>query len=62
VLDILGPAALTGDEQWGALRGAAERQQRDGVTDLVPGGTIDIQRVSMARALGIGRKKQPQGR
>jgi alkylation response protein AidB-like acyl-CoA dehydrogenase len=62
ILDLVGPAALTGDPRWGALEGAAERQQRDGVVDLVPGGTIDIQRVSMARALGVGRAKKLQGR
>jgi alkylation response protein AidB-like acyl-CoA dehydrogenase len=55
ILDLIGPAALTGDPRWGALNGAAERQQRSGITDLVPGATIDIQRVNMARALGIGR-------
>jgi alkylation response protein AidB-like acyl-CoA dehydrogenase len=61
ILDLIGPAALTGDRLWGALGGAAERQQRDGVVDIVPGGTIDIQRVSMARGLGVGRKRASQG-
>jgi alkylation response protein AidB-like acyl-CoA dehydrogenase len=61
ILDLIGPAALTSDPTWGALGGAAERQQRDGVVDLIPGGTIDIQRVSMARALGIGRAKTSKG-
>jgi alkylation response protein AidB-like acyl-CoA dehydrogenase len=56
VLDLIGPAALTGDPRWGALDGDAERQQRSGIVDIVPGGTIDIQRVSMARALGVGKR------
>ena len=31
--------------------------QRNGIVDIVPGGTIDIQRVIMARTLGLGRSK-----
>lgn len=54
ILDLIGPAALTDDPVWGALDGAAERQQRSGIVDLIPGATIDIQRVIMARSLGIG--------
>jgi alkylation response protein AidB-like acyl-CoA dehydrogenase len=61
ILDLIGPAALTGDPALGALRGAAERQQRNGIVDIIPGGTIDIQRVSMARALGVGKSKTPKG-
>jgi alkylation response protein AidB-like acyl-CoA dehydrogenase len=56
VLDLIGPAALTSDPQWGALDGRAERQQRSGIVDLIPGATIDIQRVLIARGLGIGRQ------
>jgi alkylation response protein AidB-like acyl-CoA dehydrogenase len=60
ILDTIGPAALTNDAIWGALGGHAERQQRDGIVDIIPGGTIDIQRVVMARALGVGGRK-PRG-
>lgn len=55
MLDLLGPAALTDDDTWGALAGRAESQQRSGIVDIVPGGTIDVQRVLIARALGVGR-------
>jgi alkylation response protein AidB-like acyl-CoA dehydrogenase len=62
VLDLLGPAALTNDANWGALDGHAERKHRDGITGLMPGGTIDVQRVIIARALGVGgRKPQREG-
>jgi alkylation response protein AidB-like acyl-CoA dehydrogenase len=61
ILDLIGPAALTSDPRWGALDGDAERQQRSGIVDIVPGGTIDIQRVSMARALGVGRTRTSHG-
>jgi alkylation response protein AidB-like acyl-CoA dehydrogenase len=57
VLDLIGPEALTSDPKLGALDGDAERQQRNGIVDIVPGATIDIQRVIMARALGLGRRK-----
>jgi alkylation response protein AidB-like acyl-CoA dehydrogenase len=57
ILDLVGPAALTTDSALGALAGEAERQQRSGVVEIIPAGTIDIQRVIMARALGIGSAK-----
>jgi 3-oxocholest-4-en-26-oyl-CoA dehydrogenase alpha subunit len=55
VLDLLGPSALTSDPEWGALHGFAEGQQREGIVGMHPGGTTDIQRVIMSRALGVGR-------
>jgi alkylation response protein AidB-like acyl-CoA dehydrogenase len=54
VLDLVGPAALTNDQVWGALDGGAEHQQREGIQNLMPGSTIDVQRVVISRALGIG--------
>jgi alkylation response protein AidB-like acyl-CoA dehydrogenase len=62
ILDLFGPAVLTQDRVWGAAEGELEKQQRDGIVDIVPGATIDIQRVIIARGLGIGRgPAQPQG-
>lgn len=55
ILNLVGPAALSRDPRWGALAGEAERQQRNGIVDIVPGGTVDIQRVLIARGLGVGR-------
>jgi alkylation response protein AidB-like acyl-CoA dehydrogenase len=56
IRDLLGPAALVKDGEWAALGGAAEHQQREGIQNLMPGSTIDVQRVVLARALGVGRR------
>jgi hypothetical protein len=55
ILEAVGPAALTTDETWGSPEGFLELQQRNGIIAVHPGGTADIQRVSMARRIGIGR-------
>ncbi len=54
----LGPASLTRDATWGAE--FLEGQQRRGITMVHPGGTADIQRVVMARRIGIGRTEREQ--
>ena len=56
ILDILGPAALTYDSEWGAAEGHMEAYQRSAIIAVHPGGTADIQRVIMARRIGIGRE------
>lgn len=58
IIELLGPPALTNDEQLGALAGEAERQQRDGIVDMHPGGTADIQKMLIARGLGLGAKSK----
>ena len=55
ILEAVGPAALTTDPTWGSPDGFLELQQRNGIVAVHPGGTADIQRVSMARRIGIGR-------
>jgi long-chain-acyl-CoA dehydrogenase len=55
ILEAVGPAALTSDSTWGSSDGFLELQQRNGIVAVHPGGTADIQRVSMARRIGIGR-------
>jgi alkylation response protein AidB-like acyl-CoA dehydrogenase len=55
ILEAVGPAALTTDSTWGAEDGFLESQQRNGIVAMHPGGTADIQKVSMARRIGIGR-------
>jgi alkylation response protein AidB-like acyl-CoA dehydrogenase len=55
ILEAIGPAALTNDDEWGSPDGFLESQQRNGIVAIHPGGTADIQRVSMARRIGIGR-------
>src|SRR5262249_5736783 len=55
ILDAVGPAALTTDPVWGSSDGFLELHQRTGIVSVHPGGTTDIQRVQMARRIGIGR-------
>lgn len=56
ILDILGPAALTYDPALGAGEGHVEAYMRSALIALHPGGTTDIQKVIMARRIGIGRE------
>ena len=60
ILDILGPSALTYDSKWGAAEGHMEAHQRSAIVALHPGGTADIQKVIMARRIGIGREVREQ--
>jgi alkylation response protein AidB-like acyl-CoA dehydrogenase len=55
---IAGPLVLTKDKRWAPLNGAIEYFQRDSITSLHPGATTDIQRVIMARRLGIGGRER----
>jgi alkylation response protein AidB-like acyl-CoA dehydrogenase len=55
ILEAVGPAALTNDPVWGSADAFLEMQQRNGIVAVHPGGTADVQRVSMARRIGIGR-------
>jgi 3-oxocholest-4-en-26-oyl-CoA dehydrogenase alpha subunit len=60
ILDAVGPAALTTDPTWGSAGGFLELQQRNGIVAVHPGGTADVQRVSMSRRIGIGRAAAEQ--
>ena len=60
ILDILGPSALTYDPQWGAADGHVEAHQRSAIVAIHPGGTADIQKLIMARRIGIGREVREQ--
>ena len=60
ILRALGPYALTNDTEWGPLAGLLEHHQRSAVVGLHPGGTTDIQKVIMARRIGIGRTVKEQ--
>ena len=56
MLDILGPSGLTYDPELGAADGHMEAHARAGIVAIHPGGTTDIQKVIMARRIGIGRE------
>ncbi len=56
VLDIMGPQALVAEpDEWAVADGHIEAHQRASIVDQHPGGTAEIQRVIIARRLGIGR-------
>ena len=58
VLEVLGPYALTEDPEWAPLKGRVEVNQRSSLTTLHPGGTYDVQKLIMARRLGISRTQE----
>ena len=60
ILELLGPCALTNDPQWGPADGHVEAHQRSSIVAIHPGGTADIQKVIMARRIGIGRATKEQ--
>lgn len=52
---VFGYPALVSDAPWGAADGYVESQQRSGIVSVHPGGTADVQKLVMARRIGIGR-------
>ncbi|MGE4056592.1 MAG: acyl-CoA dehydrogenase family protein, partial [Vicinamibacterales bacterium] len=53
--DAFGPYGITGDEKWDVTDGEMEQYQRRAIVALHPAGTADIQKVIMARRIGMGR-------
>ena len=51
---VLGPYALTDDDEWGLDEGIFEVAQRGGIC-IAPGGTPEALKIVMSRALAIGR-------
>ena len=61
VLDIMGPQALVeAPGEWAIAEGHVEAHQRAAIVDQHPGGTAEIQRVIIARRLGIGRSSREE--
>ena len=60
ILQMLGPYALTNDPKWDLSDEHMEVYQRSSIVALHPGGTTDIQKVIMARRIGIGRAVKEQ--
>ncbi len=58
ILETVGPVALLDDEQYGSNDGFMENQQRNGIVAVHPGGTPDIQSITMSRRIGIGRTQR----
>ena len=58
-LDIMGPKALLGTEEPGApFGGHTEVNQRTSLQGLHPGGTVEVQKVIIARRIGISRTQE----
>ena len=57
---LLGYHALTTDTEYRICDGHIESQQRSGIINVHPGGTTDIQKLIMARRIGIGRTTQEE--
>lgn len=55
ILHALGPYALTSDPKWGALQNRVEHHQRESLVSAHPGGTLEVQKLIIARRLGISR-------
>ena len=60
ILRMLGPKALTFDSELDTSDGHFETDQRSSICALHPGATEDVQRVIMARRIGIGREVREQ--
>lgn len=60
ILEIMGPRALIRNAEIAVADGHIEAHQRSSIVDQHPGGTAEIQRVIIARRLGIGRKSREE--
>ena len=56
LLDLLGPYMVTTDPEWDPDAKRFDSYLRNAIVSLHPGGTADIQKVIMARRIGIGRE------
>jgi len=56
LLQIFGQYALIKDPKWAPLRGELENQQRQGLVTH-PGGTPEVQKLIMARRMGLSRTR-----
>ena len=53
--DAFGPYGVTSEPKWDVTGGELEQYQRQAIVSLHPAGTADIQKVIMARRIGMGR-------
>lgn len=57
---LLGYSALVSEPPYAAANGYAEAQQRSGIIAVHPGGTADVQKLIIARRIGVGRTTQEE--
>ena len=55
IQDILGHLALVSDPAYALDSGHTEMHQRTSLVGLHPGGTVEVQKLIIARRIGIGR-------
>ena len=58
VLNALGPYDLTNDDNWGPLNGRVEYHFRHELASNHRGGTSDVQKLIMARRIGVSRTQE----
>jgi len=58
LLDLLGPHALMDDEKWGLMEGEVEHTVRNGSMATHAAGSYEIDKVIMARRIGMSRTKE----
>ena len=58
VLEVAGPYAMLNDSNWAPSNGVFESHQRQAITAHHPGGSSEIQKLIMARRLGLSRSKE----
>ena len=58
ILEVAGPYAMLDDAKWAPLKGAFESQQRSAITAHHPGGSSEIQKLIIARRLGLSRTRE----
>ncbi|MBT3941361.1 MAG: hypothetical protein HOC77_13290 [Chloroflexi bacterium] len=56
IMELVGPYALTSDPRWDTSERQLDAFMKSSIVDLHPGATADIQKVIMARRIGIGRQ------
>jgi hypothetical protein len=55
--DLFGPASLITGSDFDFSDGTLDAYHRSAITALHPGGTADVQKVLMARRMGLGRDR-----
>ena len=58
MLEVAGPYAMLNDSKWAPKNGVFESHQRQAITAHHPGGSTEIQKLIMARRLGLSRSKE----
>ncbi len=58
MLKVMGPYALVKDQPWAPFSGKLEHYTRDAIRIPHPGGTVEVQKLIMARRIGVSRTRE----